>query len=205
MVVNLLTTNLESFAMKVLSPITSHVRALHNKMVLCHVLNRVLIRPIIEKIPYELLKGRKPNISYFRVFGCKFFILNNGKDKLGKFDDKDDEGIFLGYSSFSKAYMVFNNRTLAIEEYIHVYFDETKPQKMGRGISSVIDASGANKEDKVDDDVPKVDPPKDEYINDDKEESEHEDDTYETSNQPPQYCIVTKDHSLTSYETSKRE
>lgn len=65
MVVNLLTTNLESFAMKVLSPITSHVRALHNKMVLCHVLNRVLIRPIIEKIPYELLKGRKPNISYF--------------------------------------------------------------------------------------------------------------------------------------------
>ena len=64
----------------------------------CYVLNRVLIRPILKKTPYELFKGRKPNISHLRVFGCKCFILNNGKDNLGKFDSKADEGIFLGYS-----------------------------------------------------------------------------------------------------------
>ena len=69
-------------------------------------------------------------------------------------------------------------------------------KKMGRGISSIIDVSGANTEDKVDDDVPKVDPPKDEDINDDKEESEHGDDKHETSNQLPQYWIITKDHLL---------
>ena len=28
---------------------------------------------------------RKPNVSYFKVFGCKCFVLNT-KDNLGKFD-----------------------------------------------------------------------------------------------------------------------
>ena len=63
-----------------------------------NMLKRVLIRPILKKTPYELYKGRKPNISHFRVFGYKCFILNNGKDNLGKFDSEADEGIFLGYS-----------------------------------------------------------------------------------------------------------
>jgi len=49
----------------------------------CYVLNRVLIRLILKKTPYELLRGRKPNLSHLNVFGCKCFILNNGKDNLG--------------------------------------------------------------------------------------------------------------------------
>lgn len=64
----------------------------------CYVLNRILIRPILNKTPYEFLKGRKPNLLYLNIFGCKCFILNNGKDNLEKFDTKVDEGIFLGYS-----------------------------------------------------------------------------------------------------------
>ena len=93
----------------------------------CYVSNRVLIRPILKKTPYELYKGRKPNISYFHAFGCKCFVLNNGKDNLGKFDPKSDEGIFLGYSSHSKAYRIYNKRTMTVEESIHVAFDETNP------------------------------------------------------------------------------
>jgi len=54
----------------------------------CYVFNRVLIRPILKNTPYELFKGRKPNISHLKVFGCKCFILNNGKNNLGKFDPK---------------------------------------------------------------------------------------------------------------------
>ena len=90
----------------------------------CYVLNHVLIRPNLNKTPYELWKGRKPNIGYFRVFGCKCFILNT-KDNLGKFDSKSDISIFLGYSTTSKAYRVFNKRTLVVEESMHVAFDET--------------------------------------------------------------------------------
>ena len=51
----------------------------------CYVLNHVLIRPNLNKTPYELWKHKKPNIDYFKVFGCKCFILNT-KDNLGKFD-----------------------------------------------------------------------------------------------------------------------
>ncbi|XP_038989467.1 uncharacterized protein LOC120113034, partial [Phoenix dactylifera] len=90
----------------------------------CHILNRALVRSILKKTPYELIKGKKPNISYFHVFGCRCFILNNGKDNLSKFSAKSDEGIFLGYSSSSRAYRVFNKRTLVVEEFIHVVFDE---------------------------------------------------------------------------------
>ena len=52
-------------------------------------------------------------------------VLNIGKDSLGKFDAKADEAIFLGYSLHSKAYRVFNKRTLSVEESIHVVCDET--------------------------------------------------------------------------------
>ena len=38
---------------------------------------------------------------------------------------KSDEGIFLGYSLNSKAFRIYNKRTMTIEESIHVAFDET--------------------------------------------------------------------------------
>ena len=92
-------------------------------------MNRVLIRSSLNKTPYELWKDKKPNIGFFKVFGCKCFILNT-KDNLGKFDSKSDVGIFLGYSINSKAYRVFNKRTLVVEESMHVTFDESKPFSM---------------------------------------------------------------------------
>ena len=86
----------------------------------CYVLNRMLIRPILKITPYELFKGRKPNGAHLKIFGCTCFILNNGKENLGKFDSKVDEEIFLGYSLTSKAYRVFHGRTLNVEESMHV-------------------------------------------------------------------------------------
>ena len=68
---------------------------------------------------------KKPNISYFHIFGCKCFIHNNGKKNLGKFDARSNEDIFLGYSTSSKAYRVFNKNSLVVEESIHVVFDES--------------------------------------------------------------------------------
>ena len=54
----------------------------------CYVMNRVLIRPILKKTPYELLNGRKPQIGHLKVFGCKCYILNNGKENLGSLMQK---------------------------------------------------------------------------------------------------------------------
>ena len=80
-----------------------------------------MIKPILKKTPYELWKGRKLNICFFYAFGCKFYVLNNEKDNLRKFDSKLDEAIFLGYSTTSK---VFNKWNLVVEESVHVVFDE---------------------------------------------------------------------------------
>ena len=73
----------------------------------CYTQNRSTLHRRLNKTPYELLKGRAPDISYFDVFGCVCFILNQ-RDQKTKFESKSDEGIFLGYSSVSKAYRVFN-------------------------------------------------------------------------------------------------
>ena len=75
----------------------------------CYILNRVLIRLSLEKTPYELWKNKKFNISYFKFFGSKCFILNT-KENLENFDAKSNVETFLGYSSSSKAYRVFNKK-----------------------------------------------------------------------------------------------
>jgi hypothetical protein len=90
----------------------------------CHVINRVSLRPLIKKIPYELWIGRKPNLSYFRVFGSKYFILNEAP-KVTKFDSKSIEGVFVGYSFTSKAYRIYLPTSRIMVEFVHVKFDES--------------------------------------------------------------------------------
>lgn len=60
----------------------------------CYTLNTCMSRPLLYKTPYDLLKGIKPKISRLRIYGCKFFIHNNGINLLGKFDARSDEGTF---------------------------------------------------------------------------------------------------------------
>ena len=90
----------------------------------CHTVNRVYFRPGTKKTPYELWKGRKSNVKYFRIFGSTCFMLKDGEN-VGKFDSRNDEGIFLGYSSTSKAYWVYNKRTIKVMETVNVVIDES--------------------------------------------------------------------------------
>ncbi|KAJ9542932.1 hypothetical protein OSB04_029438 [Centaurea solstitialis] len=91
----------------------------------CFTQNRTLIVKRTGKTAYEMIEQRKPNIDYFRVFGCKCYVLND-RDDLGKFDPKSDESIFIKYSHNSKTYRVFNKRTRTILERSNVDFSETK-------------------------------------------------------------------------------
>lgn len=54
-------------------------------------------------MPYEILTRRKPKLNYLKVFMCKCFVLNNGKNDLWRFDPRSDEGMFDGYFSNNKA------------------------------------------------------------------------------------------------------
>jgi hypothetical protein len=74
-----------------------------------HIINRVYLRPETNKTPYKIWRGKKPTVKYFKTFGSKCYILRD-RENLGKFDTKSDEGIFLGYSTNSRAYRVFNKK-----------------------------------------------------------------------------------------------
>ena len=76
------------------------------------------------KTPYELLNGKKPDVSFFRVFGCKCYIYKK-RQHLGKFQRHCDIGFLVGYSSKSKAYRVFNHATDLVEETYDVEFNES--------------------------------------------------------------------------------
>ena len=54
-----------------------------------------------DNTPYDLWYERLASVKYFKVFGSNCYIKIN-EDDLGKFDSKNDEGIFLGYSSTKK-------------------------------------------------------------------------------------------------------
>ncbi|GJS31769.1 retrovirus-related pol polyprotein from transposon TNT 1-94 [Tanacetum coccineum] len=89
----------------------------------CYTQNISIIVKRHDKTSYEIFKERIPDISYFHMFKCPVFI-HNSKNHLGKFDAKADDVYFLGYSSVSKAFRVYNTRRQQIEETYHVTFDE---------------------------------------------------------------------------------
>jgi hypothetical protein len=57
----------------------------------CYAINRLYLHRILKKTSYELLTGKKPNISYFRFFGSKCFILVK-RGRKSKFAPKAVEG-----------------------------------------------------------------------------------------------------------------
>ncbi|GKC60888.1 retrovirus-related pol polyprotein from transposon TNT 1-94, partial [Tanacetum coccineum] len=79
-----------------------------------------------------------------RPFRCHVTILNT-IDHLGKFDGKADEGFFVGYSTNSKAFRVFNSRTRIVEENLHVQFSENTPNIAGSGPNWLFDIDALTK------------------------------------------------------------
>jgi transposase InsO family protein len=90
----------------------------------CYSINRLYLHWNLKKTSYELLTGKKPNVSYFRVFGSKRFILIK-KGRSSKFAPKAVEGFLLGYDSNTRAYRVFNKSTGLVEVSCDIVFDET--------------------------------------------------------------------------------
>ncbi len=90
----------------------------------CHVHNRVLSKKI-QSSPYELWNGRKPNLSYFKVWGCvAYFRVSDPKRiKLGL---RAIKSVFVGYAVNSKAYRLEDLSSNTIVESRVVEFIENK-------------------------------------------------------------------------------
>ncbi|GJT62388.1 integrase, catalytic region, zinc finger, CCHC-type containing protein [Tanacetum coccineum] len=102
----------------------------------CYTQNRSLIHTRHNKTPYELVHDKKPDLTFFRVFGALCYPTNDSED-LGKFQAKADIGIFVGYAPSRKGYRIYNKRTRRLMETIHVTFDEMHqsmaPARMSSG------------------------------------------------------------------------
>nr|GFB29893.1 hypothetical protein [Tanacetum cinerariifolium] len=89
----------------------------------CYTQNHSIIHRRLNKTPYELIQGKKPDISYLHVFGALCYLKNDRED-IGKLSAKGDIGFFIGYSANSVAYRVYNRRKRKIMETMNVTFDE---------------------------------------------------------------------------------
>nr|GEV19298.1 hypothetical protein [Tanacetum cinerariifolium] len=89
----------------------------------CYNQNRSIIHRCFYKTPYELIQGRKPDISYLHVFGVLCYPKNDRED-IGKLGAKGDIVFFIGYSANSVAYRVYNRRIKKIMETMNVTFNE---------------------------------------------------------------------------------
>ncbi|GKB73606.1 integrase, catalytic region, zinc finger, CCHC-type containing protein [Tanacetum coccineum] len=89
----------------------------------CYTQNRSFIHTRHIKTPYELVHYKKPDLTFFRVFGALCYPTNDSED-LGKLQPIADIGIFIGYAPSRKGYRIYNKRTRRIMETIHVQFDE---------------------------------------------------------------------------------
>ncbi len=102
----------------------------------CHIINRVYLHKFFKKTAYELLTDKKPNVSYFKVFGAKCWIRDPHHN--AKFAPKAHQGFMLGYGKDSHTYRVFNTVHHKVVETVDVRFDETNGSQREH-LPSVID------------------------------------------------------------------
>ncbi|XP_016690648.1 uncharacterized protein [Gossypium hirsutum] len=87
--------------------------------------NRISTKAVKDQTPFEAWYGYKPSLKFLRVFGCLCFtcIPQVKRDKL---DKKAEAGIFVGYSTVSKAYRVFQPHTGRVIVSRDIYFVENE-------------------------------------------------------------------------------
>ncbi|GKD59768.1 hypothetical protein Tco_1297277, partial [Tanacetum coccineum] len=69
------------------------------------------------------MQDKKLDLSFLHMFGSLCYPINDHED-LGKFDAKENIGIFVGYAPAKKAFRIYNSRTWITSKTIHVTFDE---------------------------------------------------------------------------------
>ncbi|XP_062529208.1 uncharacterized protein LOC105841774 isoform X3 [Bombyx mori] len=88
-----------------------------------YVVNRSPTKSLEGKTPYELWKGKKPNLSHLKIFGSEAMV-HVPKEKRHKWDKKSVKMIFMGYCDSSKGYRLMDPKTLKIIKSRDVIFIE---------------------------------------------------------------------------------
>ncbi|KAD5803413.1 hypothetical protein E3N88_14773 [Mikania micrantha] len=90
-----------------------------------YLLNRLYTKPLVNKTPYEVLKGRKPNLQDVKVFGCVGYVKVT-KPGLKKLEDRSISMVHLGMEPGTKGYRMYDVENNKIVVSRDVRFDETR-------------------------------------------------------------------------------
>jgi hypothetical protein len=69
-----------------------------------HVYNWTPKRRLNWRTPIAMWNGSKPDISYFRIFGCCAFVHVHKENRDGKLDKKAIKTVFVGYAEGTKGW-----------------------------------------------------------------------------------------------------
>ncbi|KAJ9561918.1 hypothetical protein OSB04_007078 [Centaurea solstitialis] len=69
-----------------------------------HILNRAPTKSV-EKTPYKLWKGKKPKMSFLKIWGCEVYVKRPTSEKL---KPKSDKCFFVGYPKTTVGYYFYN-------------------------------------------------------------------------------------------------
>ena len=76
----------------------------HALLTAAFTLNRVPSKTV-EKTPYEIWTGRRPSMSFMKIWGCEAYVKRQVSNKL---DPKFDKCFFVGYPKETKGYDFYN-------------------------------------------------------------------------------------------------
>ena len=116
-----------------------------------YILNISPTKEVYDQTPYEAWKGRKPKVSHLRIFGCAAYALVNSRSKL---DEKSQKCIFVGYSTQSKAYKLYNPVSGKVIIIRNVKFNEKACGEYGKVGAPTTNSQSITKEEQSPPEMP---------------------------------------------------
>ena len=95
--------------------------------------NRSEVRGLGNRAPQELWRGKVPNISHMREFGCKAYCHLFKKYRKGKMSDTAWEGVLVRYGENAVAYRVWDPLKRVVRNVGQPRFDESCPSGWWKG------------------------------------------------------------------------
>ncbi|WJX96077.1 hypothetical protein P8452_77325 [Trifolium repens] len=76
----------------------------HALLTAAYTLNRVPSKKV-DKTPYEIWSGKRPHMSYMKIWGCEVYVKRQLSTKL---EPRSDKCLFVGYPKETKGYYFYN-------------------------------------------------------------------------------------------------
>lgn len=123
-----------------------------------YLLNRCPTKALANKTPFEAWSKRKPSVNHLKVFGCICYA-HVPKELRHKLDEVSEKCIFVGYSTQSKGYRLYNLKTNKLVISRDVLFDEKaswdwKGKTIQNQVSPIYEESESQQSDGDEFDVP---------------------------------------------------